>query len=131
MKLKDKIAVVTGGNSGIGLATAREFKRDGAQVIIIGRNSQAVSKAAVEIGGNTLGLTADVSRVADIDAAYKTIQEKFGRMDVLFANAGVAKFAPATDSTEAMFDEITDTNFRGAFFTVQRALPLLSEGAVV
>jgi NAD(P)-dependent dehydrogenase (short-subunit alcohol dehydrogenase family) len=129
--LKDKIAVVTGGNSGIGLAAAKEFNRDGAQVIIVGRNPQAVSRAANEVGGNTLGLTADVSRVADLDAAYKKIHEKFGRIDVLFANAGVAKFAPAADSTEAMFDEITDINFRGTFFTVQRALPLLSEGAVI
>lgn len=131
MKLQNKIAVITGGNSGIGFATAQEFKAQGARVVIIGRNADAVAKAAQEIGGDTLGLTADVSRVADLDRAFATIKEKFGRVDVLFANAGIAKFAPLADSTEALFDEINDANVKGAYFTVQRALPLLSEGASV
>ncbi len=131
MKLKNKIAVITGGNSGIGFATAQEFKAEGARVIIIGRSADAVTKAAKEIGGDTLGVTADVSRVADIDRAFQTIREKAGRVDVLFVNAGVGKFAPLADASEALFDEITDANFKGAYFTVQRALPLLSEGASV
>lgn len=131
MKLQNKIAVITGGNSGIGLATAQEFKAQGARVIIIGRNAEAIAKTAKEIGGDTLGVTADVSRVADLDRAFQTIREKAGRVDVLFVNAGIAKFAPLADSSEALFDEITGANFKGAYFTVQRALPLLSEGASV
>lgn len=131
MKLQNKIAVVTGGNSGIGFATAQEFKAQGARVVIIGRNAEAVKKAAQEIGGDTLGVTADVSRVADIDRAFQEIREKLGRVDVLFVNAGVAKFVPLSDTDEAVFDEMTDANFKGAYFTVQRALPLLSEGASV
>ena len=131
MKLQNKVAVITGGNSGIGFATAQEFKAQGARVILIGRNADAVAKAAAEISGDTLGLVADVSRVADIDRAFATIREKAVRVDVLFVNAGIAKFAPLADSTEALFDEINDANMKGAYFTVQRALPLLSEGASV
>jgi len=131
MKLQNKIAVVTGGNSGIGFATAQEFRAQGARVIIIGRNSEGVAKAAREIGGDTLGVTADVSRVAEIDRAFQGIREKVGRVDVLFVNAGVAKFVPLSDSDEAVFDEMTDANFKGAYFTVQRALPLLTDGASV
>src|SRR5579864_134826 len=131
MKLQNKIAVVTGGNSGIGLATAKEFKQQGARVVIIGRNAKAVAEAAKDIGGDTLGITADMTRVADLDRAFQSIREKVGRVDVLFVNAGVAKFAPVADSTEALFDEITDTNFKGAYFTVQRALPLLADGAAI
>ena len=131
MKLQNKIAVVTGGNSGIGLATAKEFKQQGARVVIIGRNAKAVAEAAKDIGGDTLGITADMTSVADLDRAFQSIREKVGQVDVLFVNAGVAKFAPVADSTEALFDEITDTNFKGAYFTVQRALPLLTEGASI
>lgn len=131
MKLQNKIAVITGGNSGIGLATALEFKAQGARVIIIGRKAEAVAQAALEVGGDTLGLVADVSRVADLDQVFATIRETVGRVDVLFVNAGIAKFAPLADSTEALFDEMTDANVKGAYFTVQRALPLLSAGASV
>lgn len=131
MKLQNKIAVITGGNSGIGLATAHEFKAEGARVIIIGRNAEAVATAVAEIGGDTLGVTADVSRVADIDRAFQEIAAKAGRVDVLFINAGVAKFAPLAESTEALYDEMFDPNVKGAFFTAQRALPLLSDGASV
>jgi NAD(P)-dependent dehydrogenase (short-subunit alcohol dehydrogenase family) len=131
MRLENKIAVITGGNSGIGLATAHELKAQGARVIIIGRNPDAVTRAAKQVGDGTLGLTADVSRVADIDRAFQVIREQVGRVDVLFVNAGIAKFAPLGDSTEALFDEMADINLKGAFFTVQRALPLLSEGASV
>jgi NAD(P)-dependent dehydrogenase (short-subunit alcohol dehydrogenase family) len=131
MKLQNKIAVITGGNSGIGLATAHEFKAQGARVIIIGRNSDAVAAAAKDVGGDTLGITADVSHVADIDKAIATIREKAGRIDVLFANAGIAKFVPLADSTEDLYDEMADANVKGAYFTVQRALPLLTDGASV
>jgi NAD(P)-dependent dehydrogenase (short-subunit alcohol dehydrogenase family) len=131
MKLQNKIAVITGGNSGIGFATAKELKNHGARVVIIGRNSEAIGRAARELGGDTLGITADVSRVADLDRAFQTIREKAGHIDILFVNAGIAKFAPAAESTEALFDELTDANFKGAYFTMQRALPLLTEGASI
>lgn len=122
MRLQNKIAVITGGNSGIGLATAQEFKAQGARVIIIGRNADAVAKATAEIGGDTLGLTADVGRLAEIDRVFATIKEKAGRVDVLFVNAGIAKFASLADATEALFDETIEINLKGAFFSVQRAL---------
>src|SRR6185369_16739455 len=131
MKLQNKIAVITGGNSGIGFATAKELKNHGARVVIIGRNSEAIGRAARELGGDTLGITADVSRVADLYQAFQTIREKAGHIDILFVNAGIAKFAPAAESTEALFDELTDANFKGAYFTMQRALPLLTEGASI
>jgi NAD(P)-dependent dehydrogenase (short-subunit alcohol dehydrogenase family) len=131
MKLQNKIAVITGGNSGIGLATAHEFKAQGARVIIIGRKPDAVAAAAKEVGGDTIGLVADVSKVADLEAAFRTIGEKFGRVDVLFANAGIAKFLPFGEVTEEFFLEQTATNVKGAYFTAQKALPLLSEGASV
>lgn len=131
MKLKNKIAVVTGGNSGIGFAAARELKDNGARVVIIGRNPEAVSKAATEIGGDTMGVTADVSRVADLKQAFQTIREKAGRVDILFVNAGIAQFAPIADSSEELFDAMTDTNFKGAYFTIQNALPLMPDGASI
>jgi NAD(P)-dependent dehydrogenase (short-subunit alcohol dehydrogenase family) len=131
MKLQGKIAVITGGNSGIGFATAKEFAQHGARVVIIGRNEEAVAAAAKEIGGDTLGLVADVAKVSDIERAFATVREKFGRVDILFANAGIAKFAPLADSTEAFFLEQMAINAKGAYFTVQKALPLLGEGASV
>jgi NAD(P)-dependent dehydrogenase (short-subunit alcohol dehydrogenase family) len=131
MKLQNKIAVITGGNSGIGLATAHEFKAQGARVIIIGRKPDAVAAAAKEIGGDTLGLVADVSKVAELDAAFAKIRELAGHIDVLFANAGIAKFAPLAEVTEAFFLEQVAINVKGAYFTAQKALPLLSEGASV
>ena len=131
MKLQNRIAVITGGNSGIGLATANEFKAQGARVVIIGRKPDAVAAAAKEIGGDALGLVADVAKVAELDAVFRTIGEKYGRIDVLFANAGIAKFAPLADSTEEFFLEQMAINVKGAYFTVQKALPLLNEGASV
>ena len=131
MKLQNKIAVITGGNSGIGLATAHELKQQGARVIIVGRKPDAVAAAAKEIGADTLGLVADVSRVADIERVFQTIREQVGRVDILFANAGIAKFAPLADSSEALYDEMFDANLKGAYFTVKHALPLLTEGAAV
>ena len=131
MDLQNKIAVVTGGNSGIGFATAKELKQRGARVVIIGRNADAVAAAAMKIGGDTLGITADVGRVADLDRAFSEIRVQAGRVDILFVNAGIAKFAPISDTTEILFDEMTDTNFKGVYFTVHRALPLMPEGASI
>ena len=131
MKLQNKIAVITGGNSGIGLATAHELKQQGARIVIIGRKPEAVATAAQEIGGDTIGLVADVSRVADLEKAFQAVKEKAGRIDILFANAGVAKFAPLAESSEALFDEMFDANVKGVYFTLKHALPLLSDGAAV
>ncbi len=131
MKLLNKIAVITGGNSGIGLATAHEFKAQGARVIIIGRKPDAVAAAAKEVGGDTIGLVADVSLVADIERAFAKIREQVGRVDILFANAGIAKFLPIAEVTEEFFLEHTAINVKGAYFTAQKALPLLSEGASI
>jgi NAD(P)-dependent dehydrogenase (short-subunit alcohol dehydrogenase family) len=128
----NKVAVITGGNSGIGLATAQEFSRRGAKVVISGRDERTLSEAAVSLGGEALAVRADVSRLADLDKLFARTKERFGPIDVLFVNAGGAtKFAPVEQTTEAVFDEIADVNFKGAFFTVQKALPLLKDGGAV
>ncbi len=130
-KLEGKVAVVTGGNSGIGLGTAIEFSREGASVVISGRDSKTLDAAAKQIGGDVLVVVSDVSRLADIDKLMAAVNKKYGRIDVLFVNAGGATFAPFEAFTEAQFDEQVGVNFKGAFFTVQKALPLLSKGASV
>jgi NAD(P)-dependent dehydrogenase (short-subunit alcohol dehydrogenase family) len=130
-KLEGKVAVITGGNSGIGLATAKEFSRRGARVVISGRDEKTLAEAATSIGGEVLSVRADVSRLADLDKLFARTKERFGAVDVLFVNAGGAKFAPVEQTTEAVYDEIMNGNFKGAFFTVQKALPLLKDGGVV
>src|SRR5579862_4629838 len=130
-KLEGKVAVVTGGNSGIGLATAIEFSREGASVVISGRDSKTLETAAKQIGGDVLAVVSDVSRLADIDKLIAAVNKKYGRIDVLFVNAGGGAFAPFEAYTEAQFDEQVGVNFKGAFFTVQKALPLLSKGSSV
>jgi NAD(P)-dependent dehydrogenase (short-subunit alcohol dehydrogenase family) len=126
-----KTAVITGGNSGIGLATARAFVAEGAKVVIIGRSEATLKAAQDELGSGVLAIRTDVSRVADITRAMEEIRVSFGRIDVLFVNAGIAKFVPLEDVTEEMFDETMSTNLKGAYFTVQKAIPLLSNGAAV
>ena len=128
---ENKVVVITGGNSGIGLATAKELLRRGAQVVISGRDEKSLAEASVAIGGNTLAVRADVSKIAEIENLFAKVKERFAGIDILFANAGVAKFSPVQDATEAHFDEIMDINFKGAFFTVQKALPLLRDGGAV
>lgn len=130
-KLEGQVAVVTGGNSGIGLATAKEFRREGARVVITGRDARTLAEAAREIGGDVLALRSDASSLADIDELFDAVRERYGRVDVLFVNAGVGKFAAVEDTEEELFDQIMDINFKGAYFTVKKALPLLSEGASV
>ena len=130
-KLKNKIAVVTGGSSGIGLATAQRFIADGAQVVITGRNQETLDAAIAELGDRATGIRGDVANLEDLDRLFAQVQEQFGRVDVLFANAGIAPFVPLEAVTEEHFDVLFNTNVRGLFFTVQKALPLLSEGASV
>ncbi len=130
-RFEEHIVLVTGGNSGIGLATARAFIREGAQVVITGRDQATLDAAQRELGNNAIAVRADVSNNDDLDRLYALIREKFGRIDVLFANAGIAKFAPTKDVNEAMYDAVMSINVRGLFFTLQKALPLLSDAASV
>ena len=130
-KLTGKVAVVTGGNSGIGLATAKRFREEGAQVVISGRDRKTLDEAVKTIGGDVVAVRGDVSKLSDLDKLYKTVADKFGKIDVLFANAGIAKFAPVADSGESLFDEQFDVNVKGVYFTIQKALPLLNDGASI
>jgi len=130
-KLTDKIAVVTGGGSGIGLASAKLFAQEGAQVVIVGRTKAALEQAAVDIGNNAVAIVADVSDLDALDALYAEVGKRFGRIDVIFANAGVNNLAPFGTVTPQDFDNQFNVNVRGLFFTVQKALPLLSNGASV
>ena len=127
----NKVAIITGGNSGIGLATAKQLSRRGAKVVISGRDDKSLTEAAAAIGGDTLAVRADVSRLGDLDVLFAQVQKRHGKIDVLFANAGVAKFAPVNEASEAHFDENMDINFKGVFFTVQKALPLIQDGGAV
>ena len=128
-RLDGKTAVVTGGSSGIGYATARKIKELGAKVIITGRNPEAVDKAAGEIGA--VGLVADQASLGDTDALVEFAKEELGGVDVLFINAGIAAFAPVEHLTEEQFDATMNINFKGAFFTLQKFLPILRDGASV
>ena len=131
MKLAGKVAVITGGNSGIGLAIAREFTQQGADVVIFGRNAQTLDEAIKRIGNGTLAVQGDVTQLADLDRLYQQTIDRFGKIDILVANAGIAKPAPLDLTDEALFDLTSDVNFKGAFFTVQKAAPHLNEGASV
>jgi NAD(P)-dependent dehydrogenase (short-subunit alcohol dehydrogenase family) len=130
-KLAGKIALVTGGNSGIGLATAQRFIAEGAYVFITGRRQAELDSAVQHLGNSAFGVQSDVSSLADLDRLFTTIKEQKGRLDVVFANAGIAEFAPIEAVTEAQYDRQFDINVKGLFFTVQKALPLLSDGATV
>jgi Short-chain alcohol dehydrogenase of unknown specificity len=123
-KLAGKVAVITGGSSGIGLATARRFVEEGAQVVITGRRDKELKEAAAFIKGNVTTVVGDVSRLEDLDRLYAVVKEKHGHIDILFANAGAGTIAPLTAASEAHFDQTFDVNVKGLFFTVQKALPL-------
>lgn len=130
-KLKNKVAVVTGGSSGIGLATAKLFAAQGAKVAITGRNQNNLTKALAEIGNGALGFQGDVAEPGSLEKLFETVMGKFGKIDVLVANAAVYVLAPLKDFTEEMFDKVSDINFKGTFFTVQKSLPYLNDGASV
>ena len=126
-----KVAVITGGNSGIGLATAQRFAQEGAKVAISGRSQKTLDEAVKLIGNGVLAVKADVANLADLDRFYSRVAQKFGKIDILFANAGVAKFGPLDQSTEALYDEMFDINSKGLFFTIQKALPHLNDGGSI
>lgn len=129
--LSGKIAVITGGNSGIGLATAERFISDGAKVVLFGRNATTLNRAVEALGANATGVRGDVTKAADLDALAKHVRAQHGRIDVLFINAGVAEFAPIDAASEEHFDKLFSINVKGAYFTIQKLLPLLSAGASV
>jgi NAD(P)-dependent dehydrogenase (short-subunit alcohol dehydrogenase family) len=130
-RLEGKLAVITGGNSGIGLATAQRFVEEGAHVFITGRRQSELDSAVKQIGENVTGVQGDVSNLADLDRLYAAVRQQKGRIDVLFANAGVAEFAPLGGITEAHFDKTFNINVKGVLFTVQKALPLIQDGGSI
>lgn len=127
--LENKIAVITGGNSGIGYATAKELKEKAANVIITGRRKEAVENASGELG--VTGLLADQSNLSDIDRLVENVSRQFGKVDILLINAGITKFAPIELMNEDLFDEIMNVNFKGAYFTLSKFIPILNDGASV
>jgi NAD(P)-dependent dehydrogenase (short-subunit alcohol dehydrogenase family) len=131
MKLQNKVCVITGGNSGIGLATAHEFKANGAKTVIFGRSRQTLDQAAASLGKEALAVQGDVRKLDDIQRLMEQTSERFGKIDVLVANAGIAKFAPIESFPEELFDELCDIHVKGTFYTVQKALPYLRDGASV
>jgi len=130
-RLQGKVAVVTGGNSGIGLATARRFAEEGAKVVITGRREKELKEAAASIEKNVMAVAGDVTRLDDLDRLYAAVKAEHGHIDVLFVNAGWGEVAPAQTATEAHFDKTFDLNAKGQFFTVQKALPLLKDGGSI
>jgi NAD(P)-dependent dehydrogenase (short-subunit alcohol dehydrogenase family) len=130
-KLEGKVAVITGGNSGIGLATAQRFVAEGAYVFITGRRQSELDAAVKQIGKSVNAVQGDVSNLADLDRLYATIKQQKGHIDILFANAGIGEFAPLGAITEEHFDKTFDVNVKGLLFTVQKALPLLKDGSSV
>jgi NAD(P)-dependent dehydrogenase (short-subunit alcohol dehydrogenase family) len=129
--LAGKVALITGGSSGIGLATAKRFVSEGAYVFITGRRQTELDAAVKEIGSSVTAIRSDVSNVADLDRLFAAIKEQKGRLDVLFANAGGGAFVPLGEITEAHFDKYFGINVKGTLFTVQKALPLMPEGAAI
>jgi len=131
VKLEGKVAVITRENSGIGLATAQEFKAQGAEVVIFGRPQKTLEDAVQAIGSRTFAVQGDVTHLADLDRLYQKTVERFGKVDILVVNAGISKPVSIEQLDETLFDKISNINFKGAFFTVQRALPHLNDGASI
>ncbi|MDJ0840942.1 MAG: glucose 1-dehydrogenase [Acidobacteriota bacterium] len=131
MRFQNKVAVITGGNSGIGLASAHRLQQEGAQIAIFGRNQETLASAGEALGGDTLTVQGDVADNADLDRLIESVTERFGRIDTLVVNAGVAHFKPLNEVDEDHFDLHFNINVKGAYYTIQKALPLLAEGASV
>jgi len=130
-KLDGKIALITGGNSGIGLATAKQFVNEGAYVFLTGRRELELAAAVKEIGSKVTGVQGDVSNLGDLDRLFAQIKREKGKLDIVFANAGVVKYAPFGTITEELYDSLFNINVKGLLFTVQKALPLLADGASI
>jgi NAD(P)-dependent dehydrogenase (short-subunit alcohol dehydrogenase family) len=130
-KLGGKIAVITGGTSGIGLAMAKRFVSEGAHVFIMGRRESELGRAINEIGTHVTGIQGDVTRLADLDRLYGAVKTQFGQFDILIANAGVGELVPLTAVTEEHFDKTFNVNVKGTLFTVQKGLPLLNDGGSI
>ena len=131
MKLAGKVALVTGGNSGIGLATAKLFAQEGAKVVITGRDRTTLDAAASAIGNDVLAVQVDVTKLDQVDHLYEVATKKFGKIDILFANAGIGRFTSLADTTEAIYDEVFATNLKGLYFTVQKAVAHLNDHAAI
>jgi NAD(P)-dependent dehydrogenase (short-subunit alcohol dehydrogenase family) len=129
-KLQGKVAVITGGTTGIGLATAKLFVKEGAYVFITGRRQKELDEAVKAIGSNVTGIQGDIAKLSDLDRLYEAVKAN-GRLDIVFANAGVAEFSPLGKITEEHFDKLFDINVKGTLFTVQKALPLLNDGGSI
>jgi len=130
-KLEGKTAVITGGTEGIGLATAKLFVKEGAYVFITGRRQKELDEAVKAIGPNVIGVQGDVAKMDDLDLLYQTVGKLKGRVDIIFANAGVGEFAPFGEVSEEHFDKLLSINLKGAFFTVQKGLPFLNDGGSI
>ncbi|MBX9767019.1 MAG: SDR family oxidoreductase [Bdellovibrionales bacterium] len=130
-KLTGKVALITGGNSGIGLASAKLFAREGAKIVITGRDEKSLAEAQKALGPDALVIKADVSRLNEIDEMFKKINQSVGKLDILFANAGVAFFKPLSQVDEQFFDSMMDVNVKGLYFTIQKSLSTLNDGASI
>ena len=130
-KLEGKVAVITGGSSGMGLATAQEFINNGAKVVIFGRGQEALNAATAQLGANSHGIKGDITNLGDLDRLYAETTAKFGKIDVLFINVGQGKLAPIADTDEAFFDSMIDVNFKGSYFSLQKAIAHLNSKASV
>jgi NAD(P)-dependent dehydrogenase (short-subunit alcohol dehydrogenase family) len=130
-RLEGKVALVTGGNSGIGLAAAKRFHEEGARVAVSGRDARTLDAAVSAIGAGTVAVQSDVSKLEDLDRLYSVVASRLGKVDVLFANAGIGRFAPYAASDEALFDELFAINVKGLYFTLQKAIGHLNDGASV
>jgi NAD(P)-dependent dehydrogenase (short-subunit alcohol dehydrogenase family) len=130
-RFKERVAVVTGGNKGIGLGVAKAYAREGASVVITGRDEKSLAAAAEEIGPGTLAIKSDAGKISDIEKTMDAIREKLGGIDALFVNAGAGKFTPLEEVTESFFDDTFNVNVKGLLFTVQKAVPLMRAGSAV
>jgi NAD(P)-dependent dehydrogenase (short-subunit alcohol dehydrogenase family) len=130
-KLKNKIAVITGGNSGIGFGIAQEFKNEGAKGVIVGRNQETLDSAVAQLGDNFISINADVTNITDLERVFAATAEKFGKIDVIVANAGAGTVGTVADLGEVAYDKTMDLNLKSVYFTVQKALPYMNDGSSI